>query len=87
MWQRNKKVDFCSTSTDIDFSTNIESNLIPLFLSSVSQHFQVEKQNKVFALLDTRSLAGNFIVLIKDQRNCLQFVVVKIIIVMIFRTL
>jgi hypothetical protein len=50
-----------SPSTDIDFSTNIESDLIPLFLSSVPQQSQLEKQNRVFALLDTGSLAGNFI--------------------------
>jgi hypothetical protein len=49
-----------SPSTDIDFST-IESDLIPLFLSSVSQQSQPENQNRVFALLDTGSLAGNFI--------------------------
>jgi hypothetical protein len=50
-----------SPSTDIDSSTNIESDLISLFLSPVPQQFQLEKPNRVFALLDTGSLAGNFI--------------------------
>jgi hypothetical protein len=49
-----------SSSTDFDSSTNIESDLIPFFLSPVSQQ-RLEKQNRVFALLDTGSLAGNFI--------------------------
>jgi hypothetical protein len=50
-----------SPSTDIDSSTNIESDLIFLFLSPVPQQFQLEKPNRVFAILDTGSLAGNFI--------------------------
>ena len=40
---------------------NTDSDLIPLFLSPVSQQLQPEKRFRVLTLLDTGSLAGNFV--------------------------
>jgi hypothetical protein len=50
-----------ATSIENTSSTTMDSDLISLFLSPVSQQPLLEKRNKVSTLLDTGSHAGNFV--------------------------
>jgi hypothetical protein len=50
-----------SSKIDITYSDDVDSDLIPFFVSPVSEQPQPRRRNKVHALLDTGSLAGNFI--------------------------
>jgi Reverse transcriptase (RNA-dependent DNA polymerase) len=50
-----------SSKIDITYSDDVDSDLIPFFVSPVSEQPQPTRRNKVHALLDTGSLAGNFI--------------------------
>jgi hypothetical protein len=53
-----------SSKYDITYSDDVDSDLIPFFVSPVSEQPQPRRRNKVHALLDTGSSAGNFIVLL-----------------------
>jgi hypothetical protein len=50
-----------SSKIDITYSDDVDSDLIQFFVSPVSEQPQPRRRNKVHALLDTGSLAGNFI--------------------------
>jgi hypothetical protein len=50
-----------SSKIDITYSDDLDSDLNPFFFSPVSEQLQPRKRNKVHTLLDTGSLAGNFI--------------------------
>ena len=42
-------------------SVSSDKYLIPFFISHISQHTSLEEKNRVFTLLDTGSIASNFI--------------------------
>jgi hypothetical protein len=44
-----------------NFSVSSDKHLIPFFISHISQQTSLEEKNRVFTLLDTGSIASNFI--------------------------